>query len=133
LRYPTIWSKKFNFKFDFNSVFFKFRSNYLKFPVPVQDFSLRLWYDLSLCVNFEHNVTRPIIELFLQYSLGYQTKRKKIINHDLFVKSIIIQLEKKYHLDQEQDANKNEIILLRRQLNLSNDFVLSLLITVKLA
>lgn len=111
MRYPTIRSKKFNFKFDFkfdfNSVFFKFRSNYVKFPVPVQDFSLRLWYDLSLCVNFEHNVTRPIIELFLQYSLGYQTKRKKTINHDLFVKSTIIQLEKKI-------ATKNEIILLRR-------------------
>jgi hypothetical protein len=39
--------------------------------------------------KFYYNVTRPIIELFLQYSSEYQTKRKKTINHGLVVKSII--------------------------------------------
>jgi hypothetical protein len=39
--------------------------------------------------KFYYNVTRPIIELFLQYSSEYQTKRKKTVNHGLVVKPII--------------------------------------------
>jgi hypothetical protein len=39
--------------------------------------------------KFYYNVTRSIIELFLQYSSEYQTKRKKTVNHGLVVKPII--------------------------------------------
>jgi len=39
--------------------------------------------------KFYYNVSRPIIELFLQYSAEYQTKRKKTVNHGLVVKPII--------------------------------------------
>ena len=45
---------------------------------------------LKTCLTrFYANVTRPIIELFLEYSAEYQTKRKKTVNHGLVVKPII--------------------------------------------
>ena len=38
--------------------------------------------------KFYHNVTRPIIEIFLNYSEQYQMKKRKTINHGLVVKPI---------------------------------------------
>ena len=39
--------------------------------------------------KFYHNVTRPIIEKFLNYSEQYQIKRKRAVNHGLVVKPIM--------------------------------------------
>ena len=39
--------------------------------------------------KFYHNVTRPIMEKFLNYSEQYQIKRKRAVNHGLVVKPIM--------------------------------------------